>query len=273
MRLEQQAKYLLERGLPFDEPGYQNAVPSGSLLLDYHLYGGYQRSTMTAIIGRQHHTFMALVAVRAAQKCGEACLYCSTHGYFDTPRAKDMGVNLDDLIVLESNSPREIEGAIIGAKSSCGLIVIDTLDGVQTRSRDPLEAFETRERYLHGWVSWLTHPYTAFLGTYYPLARQLAQEVPYRTRQCARLVTVETSRNRVNRLEVGTSLYGAKMNLQRASIPIQGDGNGVDEKKELWELLHDKELSSQIPDAAVGQFRKSFRLALEEKRQALLHGT
>ena len=86
-----------------DRPSTDNgAISSGSILLDEALgIGGYPRGRIIEIYGPESSgkTTLALSAVAECQKKGEKVAFIDAENSIDPEYAKNLGVNIDDLII------------------------------------------------------------------------------------------------------------------------------------------------------------------------------
>ena len=116
-----------------DRPSTDNgAISSGSILLDEALgIGGYPRGRIIEIYGPESSgkTTLALSAVAECQKKGEKVAFIDAENSIDPEYAKNLGVNIDDLILSQPDSGEEaLEIVEMLAKSGVfGLVVIDSV--------------------------------------------------------------------------------------------------------------------------------------------------
>ena len=116
-----------------DRPSTDNgAISSGSILLDEALgIGGYPRGRIIEIYGPESSgkTTLALSAVAECQKKGEKVAFIDAENSIDPEYAKNLGVNIDDLILSQPDSGEEaLEIVEMLAKSGVfGLVVIDSI--------------------------------------------------------------------------------------------------------------------------------------------------
>ena len=94
-----------------DRPSADNgAISSGSILLDEALgIGGYPRGRIIEIYGPESSgkTTLALSAVAECQKKGEKVAFIDAENSIDPEYAKNLGVNIDDLILSQPDSGEE----------------------------------------------------------------------------------------------------------------------------------------------------------------------
>ena len=118
-----------------DRPSTDNgAISSGSILLDEALgIGGYPRGRIIEIYGPESSgkTTLALSAVAECQKKGEKVAFIDAENSIDPEYAKNLGVNIDDLILSQPDSGEEaLEIVEMLAKS--GVFGLDSV-GLQAR--------------------------------------------------------------------------------------------------------------------------------------------
>ena len=130
------------------------ALSSGSILLDSCLgIGGYPKGRIIEIYGpeRSGKTTLALTAVAEAQSKGGIAAYIDAENSIDPEYAKNLGVNIDDLILSQPDSGEEALEIVESLASSgvFSLIVVDSvaalvpkaeLDGAMIDSRVGLQA-------------------------------------------------------------------------------------------------------------------------------------
>lgn len=108
------------------------AISSGSILLDSCLgIGGYPKGRMVEIYGPESSgkTTLALTAVAEVQKKGGLAAYIDAENSIDPDYAKNLGVNIDDLILSQPDSGEEaLEIVETLARSGVfSLIVVDSV--------------------------------------------------------------------------------------------------------------------------------------------------
>ena len=122
-----------------DSP-YLNEEPLSTGLpeLDWAIgIGGIPRKRITEIYGHKSSgkTTLGLKLIQTAQVNGFTCVYADAENALDFKRAKELGVNLDELIVLHGDYGEEyldeIEKLIREGKHA--LIVVDSVDALQPR--------------------------------------------------------------------------------------------------------------------------------------------
>jgi recombination protein RecA len=105
---------------------------SGSLALDVALgVGGYPRGRIIEIYGPESSgkTTLTLHAIAEAQKAGLACAFVDAEHAFDPAYAKNLGINLDDLIISQPDNGEaalEITDTLVRS-GAVDLIVIDSV--------------------------------------------------------------------------------------------------------------------------------------------------
>ncbi|MDD2433971.1 MAG: recombinase RecA [Bacilli bacterium] len=109
-----------------------DAVSSGSLALDYALgVGGYPRGRIIEIYGPESSgkTTVALHAIAEAQKAGGRAAFIDAEHAIDPVYAKNLGVNIDELILSQPDSGEQaMEIADMLVKSEAiDLIVVDSV--------------------------------------------------------------------------------------------------------------------------------------------------
>jgi recombination protein RecA len=107
-------------------------IPSGSLALDVALgVGGYPRGRIIEIYGPESSgkTTLTLHAIAEAQKAGLSCAFIDAEHAFDPVYAKNLGINLDELIISQpDNGEAALEIADTLTRSGAvDLIIIDSV--------------------------------------------------------------------------------------------------------------------------------------------------
>lgn len=107
-------------------------IPSGSLALDIALgVGGYPRGRIVEIYGPESSgkTTLTLHAIAEAQKAGLSCAFVDAEHAFDPSYAKNLGINLDDLLISQpDNGEAALEIADTLVRSGAiDLIIIDSV--------------------------------------------------------------------------------------------------------------------------------------------------
>lgn len=107
-------------------------IPSGSLALDVALgVGGYPRGRIVEIYGPESSgkTTLTLHAIAEAQKAGLSCAFIDAEHAFDPAYAKNLGINLDEMIISQpDNGEAALEIADTLVRSGAvDLIVIDSV--------------------------------------------------------------------------------------------------------------------------------------------------
>ena len=116
-----------------DKPkGDVEALSSGSILLDSCLgIGGYPKGRIIEIYGPESSgkTTLALTAVAEAQSKGGIAAYIDAENSIDPEYAKNLGVNIDDLILSQPDSGEEALEIVESLASSgvFSLIVVDSV--------------------------------------------------------------------------------------------------------------------------------------------------
>lgn len=131
-----------------------DAIPSGSLLIDDVLgVGGYPKGRIIEIYGPESSgkTTLALHAIAECQKMGGRAAFVDAEHAIDPSYARNLGVNVDDLLLSQPNSGEEaLEIVDMLAKSGAiNLIILDSvaalvpqaeLDGTMTDNSVGLQA-------------------------------------------------------------------------------------------------------------------------------------
>lgn len=116
-----------------------DAIPTGCLTLDEALgIGGFPRGRIVEIYGPEStgKTTIALSVVAEAQKRGGDCVYIDAEHALDPSYAATLGVNVDDLYVLQPNCGEEaLDVADVLAQSGeVAVIVIDSVAALVPRA-------------------------------------------------------------------------------------------------------------------------------------------
>ncbi|MBU6140683.1 MAG: recombinase RecA [Proteobacteria bacterium] len=107
-------------------------IPSGSLALDVALgVGGYPRGRIVEIYGPESSgkTTLTLHAIAEAQKAGLSCAFVDAEHAFDPAYAKNLGINLEELIISQPDNGEaalEITDTLIRS-GAVDLVVIDSV--------------------------------------------------------------------------------------------------------------------------------------------------
>lgn len=107
-------------------------IPSGSLALDVALgVGGYPRGRIVEIYGPESSgkTTLTLHAIAEAQKAGLSCAFVDAEHAFDPAYAKNLGINLEELIISQPDcgeAALEITDTLIRS-GAVDLVVIDSV--------------------------------------------------------------------------------------------------------------------------------------------------
>lgn len=116
-----------------------NCIPTGSMTLDMALgVGGIPRGRIIELYGPESSgkTTVALHCAAETQKLGENVAFIDVEHALDPIYAKNLGVNIDELLVSQPDSGEEaLEIAEVLARSgSVGLIVIDSVAAMVTKA-------------------------------------------------------------------------------------------------------------------------------------------
>ncbi len=107
-------------------------IPSGSLALDAALgVGGYPRGRIIEIYGPESSgkTTLTLHAIAEAQKAKLSCAFVDAEHAFDPAYAKNLGINLDDMIISQPDNGEaalEITDTLVRS-GAVDLIIIDSV--------------------------------------------------------------------------------------------------------------------------------------------------
>jgi recombination protein RecA len=107
-------------------------IPTGSLSLDLALgVGGYPRGRIVEIYGPESSgkTTLTLHAIAEAQKMGLTCAFVDAEHAFDPTYAKNLKINLDDLIISQPDNGEaalEITDTLVRS-GAIDLIIIDSV--------------------------------------------------------------------------------------------------------------------------------------------------
>ncbi len=107
-------------------------IPSGSLALDLALgVGGYPRGRIIEIYGPESSgkTTLTLHAIAEAQKAGLSCAFIDAEHAFDPSYARNLGINLDTLIISQpDNGEAALEIADTLVRSGAiDLVIVDSV--------------------------------------------------------------------------------------------------------------------------------------------------
>lgn len=109
-----------------------NAIPSGSLLVDQALgVGGYPRGRIIEIFGPESSgkTTLALHAIAECQKIGGQAAFIDAEHAIDPTYARNLGVNIDDLILSQPDSGEQALSIVemLAQSDAFDLIVVDSV--------------------------------------------------------------------------------------------------------------------------------------------------
>lgn len=109
-----------------------DVIPTGSLLLDEALgVGGYPRGRIIEIFGPESSgkTTLALHAIAECQKKGGVAAFIDAEHAIDPVYAKNLGVNVDDLILSQPDSGEQaLEIAeMLASSTSISLLIVDSV--------------------------------------------------------------------------------------------------------------------------------------------------
>lgn len=131
-----------------------DAIPSGSLLIDDVLgVGGYPKGRIIEIYGPESSgkTTLALHAIAECQKMGGRAAFVDAEHAIDPTYARNLGVDVDELILSQPNSGEEALEIVemLASSGAINLIVVDSvaalvpqaeLDGVMSDNSVGLQA-------------------------------------------------------------------------------------------------------------------------------------
>ncbi len=138
-----------------DQPNVDmDSIPSGSILLDECLgIGGYPKGRIVEIYGPESSgkTTLALTAVAEVQKRGGTAAFIDAENSIDPDYAKNLGVDIDNLILSQPNNGEEALEIVerLARSGVFSLIVVDSvaalvpqqeLEGMMTDSSIGLQA-------------------------------------------------------------------------------------------------------------------------------------
>ena len=109
-----------------------NVIPSGSLLIDRALgVGGYPRGRIIEIFGPESSgkTTLALHAISECQKLGGQAAFVDAEHAIDPNYAKNLGVNIDDLILSQPDSGEQALEIVemLAQSDAFDMIVVDSV--------------------------------------------------------------------------------------------------------------------------------------------------
>ncbi|MBQ9266386.1 MAG: recombinase RecA [Bacilli bacterium] len=138
-----------------DQPNVDmDCIPSGSILLDECLgIGGYPKGRIVEIYGPESSgkTTLALTAIAEVQKRGGTAAFIDAENSIDPDYAKNLGVDIDNLILSQPNNGEEALEIVerLAKSGAFSLIVVDSvaalvpqqeLEGMMTDSSIGLQA-------------------------------------------------------------------------------------------------------------------------------------
>ena len=109
-----------------------SVIPSGSLLLDEALgVGGYPKGRIIEIYGPESSgkTTLALHAIAECQKQGGRCAFIDAEHAIDPEYSKNLGVNIDELILSQPDSGEQaLEIAeMLASSGAIDLLIVDSV--------------------------------------------------------------------------------------------------------------------------------------------------
>ena len=116
-----------------------NVIPSGSLLIDQALgVGGYPRGRIIEIFGPESSgkTTLALHAIAECQKLGGQAAFVDAEHAIDPNYARNLGVNIDDLILSQPDSGEQALEIVemLAASDAFDIIVVDSVAALVPQS-------------------------------------------------------------------------------------------------------------------------------------------
>ena len=116
-----------------------NVIPSGSLLIDQALgVGGYPRGRIIEIFGPESSgkTTLALHAIAECQKLGGQTAFVDAEHAIDPNYARNLGVNIDDLILSQPDSGEQALEIVemLASSDAFDLIVVDSVAALVPQS-------------------------------------------------------------------------------------------------------------------------------------------
>ena len=114
-------------------------ISTGSLLLDYALgIGGLPKGRIVEVIGMEMagKSSLALQTIAQAQNNGGVCAYVDLEFALDISWAKTLGVNVDDLYMLQPNTAEEALASVdtLVRSKSLDIIVVDSVAALTPKS-------------------------------------------------------------------------------------------------------------------------------------------
>ena len=125
-------------------------IPTGIFPLDLMIGGGFPRSRVTIIWGREssNKTNLALLAIASHQRLWpmKTCIFVDVEHSFDPLWAKILGVDTDTLVVIEPMFAEKVIDMVEGLlqASDVGLIVIDSIAAMITTQEAEADATNMR---------------------------------------------------------------------------------------------------------------------------------
>lgn len=109
-------------------------MPSGSIAVDKAIGKGIPKGRIIEMFGLESggKSSLVLIAIAAAQKLGETCVYIDTEGSYSPAWAKRMGVDTEKLIAVQPNSAEEALDIVekFVTSNSCAIVVVDSVAGL-----------------------------------------------------------------------------------------------------------------------------------------------
>lgn len=115
------------------------AIPSGTFLDKLTGLGGIPRGVITEIWGDESvgKSTVCLQAVAFSQRNGEKCLWVDTEHYFTPRYARAIGVNLEELELIQGKIAEDQLNALVDhleGKNEVDLVVLDSVGGLTLRT-------------------------------------------------------------------------------------------------------------------------------------------
>lgn len=120
-------------------------IPSGIKSLDDAVGGGFPMRRMVELYGipSSGKSLVAMKIIAEAQKIGKECVYMDVEDAFDPIFAKALGINLDQLVIVQSSVGEptlDILCKLLPSKP--GVIVVDSVAALVTLAEMEEESFE-----------------------------------------------------------------------------------------------------------------------------------
>lgn len=146
------------KGNEFPNP---KRIPTGSLELDYITNGGIPVGRWTRIYGgpSSGKTLTTYKILANAQRLGYTCAYINAEQQYESEWAQKQGVNIDDLLVIETSVIEEVGETIEALMGVVDLFIVDSCstciprvkleDGLNDREYMGINARKWKDQFLH----------------------------------------------------------------------------------------------------------------------------